>query len=204
MLTTIANRLSKFPLKKWGPISSNAKNTAAVLVLLHGDEKNPQVLLTQRALHLKTHAGEVAFPGGMWESIDTDLLQTALREANEEVGLKVENVKPIATLPSASPRRRDITVTPYVALASGPLEVNTDSDEISTIFDVPLKFFLQHDEYKYFDMEISSEQGIREIRFPYINYKDFKIWGFTLKVLTDMLNDTVDAEIELDYPFHSK
>jgi 8-oxo-dGTP pyrophosphatase MutT (NUDIX family) len=173
-------------------------------VLLHGDEKNPQVLLTQRALHLKTHAGEVAFPGGMWESIDTDLLQTALREANEEVGLKVENVKPIATLPSASPRRRDITVTPYVALASGPLEVNTDSDEISTIFDVPLTFFLQHDEYKYFDMEISSEQGIREIRFPYINYKDFKIWGFTLKVLTDMLNDTVDAEIELDYPFHSK
>jgi hypothetical protein len=89
-------------------------------------------------------------------------------------------------------------------LASGPLEVNTDSDEISTIFDVPLTFFLQHDEYKYFDMEISSEQGIREIRFPYINYKDFKIWGFTLKVLTDMLNDTVDAEIELDYPFHSK
>ena len=204
MLSTIANRLSRFPLKKWGPTSGDAKNTAAVLVLLHGDNENPKVLLTQRAMHLKTHAGEVAFPGGMWDSIDTDLLQTALREANEEVGLQAEAVKPIATLPTASPRRREISVTPYVALASGPLHLNSDSDEISTIFNVPLNFFLRHDEYKYFEMEISSEEGVREIRFPYITFKDFKIWGFTLKVLTDMLNDTIDAEIDLDYPFHSK
>ena len=54
-------------------------------------------------MHLKTHAGEVAFPGGMWDSLDSDLLQTALREANEEVGLQAETVKPIATLPTASP-----------------------------------------------------------------------------------------------------
>ena len=204
MLTTIANRLSKFPLKKWVPNLDDAKNTAAVLVLLHGDNKNPQVLLTQRAMHLKTHAGEVAFPGGMWDSIDTDLLQTALREANEEVGLQSEAVNPIATLPTASPRRREISVTPYVGLAPDPLDLNANSDEISTIFSVPLAFFLQHDEYKYFDMEITSEEGRREIRFPYITYKDYKIWGFTLKVLTDMLNDTIDAEIDLDYPFHSK
>ena len=115
MLSTIANRLSRFPLKKWGPTSGDAKNTAAVLVLLHGDSENPKVLLTQRAMHLKTHAGEVAFPGGRWDSIDTDLLQTALREASEEVGLQAEAVKPIATLPTASPRRREISVTPYVA-----------------------------------------------------------------------------------------
>ena len=175
MLSTIANRLSRFPLKKWGPTSGDAKNTAAVLVLLHGDNENPKVLLTQRAMHLKTHAGEVAFPGGMWDSIDTDLLQTALREANEEVGLQAEAVKPIATLPTASPRRREISVTPYVALASGPLHLNSDSDEISTIFNVPLTLFLRHDEYKYFEMEIPSEKGIREIRFPYITYMDFKI-----------------------------
>ena len=204
MLTTIANRLSKFPLKKWVPNLDDAKNTAAVLVLLHGDNKNPQVLLTQRAMHLKTHAGEVAFPGGMWDSIDTDLLQTALREANEEVGLQSEAVNPIATLPTASPRRREISVTPYVALAQDPLDLNANSDEISTIFSVPLAFFLQHDEYKYFDMETTSEEGRREIRFPYITYRGYKIWGFTLKVLTDMLNDTVDAQIDLDYPFHSK
>ncbi len=204
MLTTIANRLSKFPLKKWVPNLDDARNTAAVLVLLHGDNKNPRVLLTQRAMHLKTHAGEVAFPGGMWDSIDTDLLQTALREANEEVGLQSEVVNPIATLPTASPRRREISVTPYVALAPDPLDLNANSDEISTIFSVPLAFFLQHDEYKYFDMEITSEEGRREIRFPYITYRDYKIWGFTLKVLTDMLNDTVDAQIDLDYPFHSK
>jgi hypothetical protein len=66
------------------------------------------------------------------------------------------------------------------------------------------RIVIRHDEYKYFEMEIPSEEGIREIRFPYITYKDFKIWGFTLKVLTDMLNDTIDAEIDLDYPFHSK
>ena len=81
MLTSIANKLVKFPLKRLEPRPNKAKTTAAVLVILHGDINNPQVVLTQRALHLNSHSGEVAFPGGMWDKTDSDLLQTALREA---------------------------------------------------------------------------------------------------------------------------
>jgi 8-oxo-dGTP pyrophosphatase MutT (NUDIX family) len=87
MLETIKKRLKNFPLERLQPSPQERGSTAAVLVALHGDSSDPQVILTQRAFHLNNHAGEVAFPGGMWDETDTDLLQTALREAHEEIGL---------------------------------------------------------------------------------------------------------------------
>ena len=62
MLTMIANHLDKFPLKRPKPDPENTHIAAAVLVVLHGRDDDPQVILTQRAFHLKSHAGEVAFP----------------------------------------------------------------------------------------------------------------------------------------------
>ena len=88
MLTTIANHFVKFPLKKTLPVEGHM-TSAAVLVVLWGSNDDPKVILTQRSEHLKSHAGEVAFPGGKWDPEDTDLLQTALRETFEEIGALV-------------------------------------------------------------------------------------------------------------------
>jgi len=200
MLTSIANKLVKFPLKRLKPRPDQSGTTAAVLVILHGDIDNPQVVLTQRALHLKSHGGEVAFPGGMWDKSDSDLLQTALREAYEEVGLEAHSVEPVATLPIASPKRRDVHVTPYVAIAKERLNLISDPSEIAAIFDAPLRLFMDITQYHYFDMKIESSDSGAVIRFPFIQYESYRIWGFTLKVITDMLNDTLGAEIALDYP----
>lgn len=204
MLTSIANKLVKFPLKRLEPSSSKAKTTAAVLVILHGDIDNPQLVLTQRALHLNSHSGEVAFPGGMWDKADSNLLQTALREAYEEIGLDPDSVEPVATLPTASPKRRDVHVTPYVVIAKGKLALTPEPDEIAAIFDAPLKLFMDITQYQYFDMKIDNSESGAVIRFPFIEYKSYRIWGFTLKVITDMLNDTLEAGIDLDYPTFKK
>ena len=103
MLETIINQLKKFPLTRVSPIPADHSLTAAVLVVLHGDPMDPQVVLTQRANHLKNHAGEVAFPGGMWDAVDNHLLDTALREAHEEVGLAPHLVTPLAHCPRHLP-----------------------------------------------------------------------------------------------------
>ena len=203
MLTTIANRLIQFPLKKRQPHANKAQNTAAVLVILHGEDSDRKIVLTQRDFHLKSHAGEVAFPGGMWDNGDENLLQTALREANEEVGLNPSSVIPVATLPSASPKRTEVSVTPFVAIGSGDLELAADASETAAIFNAPLKIFMDIDQYKYFEFHTEVENGDGVIRLPYLTYKDYKIWGFTLKVITDLLNSTLDAGIELKYPRHA-
>ncbi len=111
MLETIVKNLEKFPLSRAQPEDHQSLLSAAGLVALVDNGEIPEIILTQRAHHLNSHAGEVAFPGGMWDAEDTDLLQTALREAKEEIDLDPAVVDVIATLPSATPRRRNLRVT---------------------------------------------------------------------------------------------
>jgi 8-oxo-dGTP pyrophosphatase MutT (NUDIX family) len=200
MLETIKNQLKKFPLDRPQPSPQDSGASAAVMLLLHGNPKDPQIVLTQRAMHLNSHAGEVAFPGGMWDSTDADLLHTALRETHEEIGLAPNRVEPIAMLPLASPKRRNLSVQPFVGLVEGALELVSEPSEIAAIFDAPLSLFTDLGSYKYFD--IKNESGA--LSFPCLPYKGYKIWGFTLKVLVDMLNSTLDAGIALEYPSDAK
>jgi 8-oxo-dGTP pyrophosphatase MutT (NUDIX family) len=196
MLETIKKQLKKFPLNPAQPSQQDSGSMAAVMVLLHGDQHNPQVVLTQRAMHLNSHAGEVAFPGGMWDRTDADLLYTALRETEEEIGLASALVEPIAMLPEASPKRRRLRVTPFVGLAQGPLELQSEPSEIAAIFDAPVSLFTNINNYQYFEM--NHELGA--LSFPCLPYNGYKIWGFTLKVLVDLFNSTLDAGVELEYP----
>ena len=196
MLETIKKQLKKFPLNPAQPSQQDSGSMAAVMVLLHGDQHNPQVVLTQRAMHLNSHAGEVAFPGGMWDRTDADLLYTALRETEEEIGLASALVEPIAMLPEASPKRRRLRVTPFVGLSQGPLELQSEPSEIAAIFDAPVSLFTNINNYQYFEM--NHELGA--LSFPCLSYNGYKIWGFTLKVLVDLFNSTLDAGVELEYP----
>lgn len=196
MLETIKNQLKKFPLDQSQCGSQEPGSTAAVLLLLHGDPADPQIVLTQRAMHLNNHAGEVAFPGGMWDATDRNLLQTALRETREEIGVPPHLIEPIAMLPVASPKRRNLRVTPFVGIARGPLELQSEPSEIAAIFDAPVSIFTDISQYEYF--EIKNASGA--LSFPSVSFKGHKIWGFTLKVLVDMLNVTLNAGIDLEYP----
>jgi len=196
MLETITKQLNKFPLTKRQPSFNKGSTSAAVLVVLHGDADDPQIVLTQRANHLNNHPGEVAFPGGMWDPIDNHLLDTALREAMEEVGLNPQLVRTIATLPVASPKRRNLMVTPFVGLVDGPLQLVADPNEIGAIFHLPVSQLLNMDHYQYFEIRNNGEA----LKFPYLAYKGYKVWGFTLKVLVDLVNHTLEAGIDLMYP----
>ena len=105
MIPQIVERLSKFPVIENCPSKNRERNSAAVLVILKDFNGEPALLLTKRSKNLRHHAGQVAFPGGMWEKDDQSLLQTAVREAGEEIGLSAESIECFATLPKASPWR---------------------------------------------------------------------------------------------------
>jgi len=183
-----------FPVSDCIPDADSAAVAAAVLLILHGNPDNPWLILTERAKHLNNHAGEVAFPGGMWDQDDGDLLGTALRETQEEIGLPASQVKVLGMLPNESPQHRNIRVTPFVGWVESPLRLRPDCSEIASVFDLPLTVLTELNRYEYFEL------GKAAVQLPYIDYQGYKIWGFTLKVMVDMLNITMGAQIKLRYP----
>lgn len=165
---------------------------AAVLMPLV-DEPDPQIILTVRSNSMPTHAGEVAFPGGKRDPGDKDLLMTALRESEEEVGLSPDYVDVLGQLsPLAS--RYGMKVTPFVGIVRPEAELQAEPGEIDTIFQVPLQFFL--DEIP----ELSSPIDVfgRQFRIPSYYYEDKRIWGLTAFMILDLINHVYDTGIEFE------
>lgn len=114
---------------------------ASVLVPLVDRDAGVTVLLTQRTAHLRDHAGQISFPGGRAELTDGDAVATALREAEEEVGLGRQHIEVIGSLPEY----RTVTyydVTPVVALVRPPFTLALDAHEVADAFEVPLSFLM--------------------------------------------------------------
>jgi 8-oxo-dGTP pyrophosphatase MutT (NUDIX family) len=117
---------------------------AAVLVpiVMRGHQAaSPTVLLTRRAAHMKTHSGQIAFPGGKVDPEDANMQATALREAQEEVGLAARHVQVIGELPVYI-TGTSFWVTPVIGLVSPDFELRLNADEVADVFEVPLSFLM--------------------------------------------------------------
>jgi 8-oxo-dGTP pyrophosphatase MutT (NUDIX family) len=151
---------------------------AAVLVPLVARDDGLWVILTKRANHLPTHAGQIAFPGGRCEDSDGDVGATALREAHEEIGLDPAMV----TLLGVSDAYETVTrfaVTPVVGLVD-PLAVFTaDPSEVDDVFEVPLAFLMDPDNHV--PQERTHNGEVR--RFYAMPYGDYYVWGATAGML---------------------
>ncbi len=112
------------------------------------------VLLTQRADHLNDHAGQVSFPGGRHEPFDADATATALREAQEEVGLDPSRVEILGALPDYL-TGTGFRVTPVIGLVHPPFTLKADALEVAEVFEVPLAFLMNpaHHEERVFRYE---------------------------------------------------
>jgi 8-oxo-dGTP pyrophosphatase MutT (NUDIX family) len=119
----------------------SAPRPAAVLVPLVERPSGLTVLLTRRTEHLRDHAGQISFPGGGIEPADTDTVDAALREAEEEVGLARRHVAVVGQLPVYA-TVTGFHVTPVVGLVKPPFELALDSFEVAEVFEVPLAFLM--------------------------------------------------------------
>lgn len=167
-------------------------SSAAVLVALVDYPEEPAVILTRRAGHLNSHPGQISFPGGKCEEQDENLLVTALRETREEIGLAEEDVEVLAELPASS-TRFDVKVSAFLARVAPGQTYQVDTSELDAVFEAPLSFFLDTGNLRY-QRFVGDDY---DITMPCYNYGDYCIWGFTLRVLIELLNDTMQAGIHL-------
>ena len=157
--------------------------SAAVLVPLVERPDGITVLLTQRTGHLKSHAGQVSFPGGKTEPHDDSSEDTALRESEEEIGLRREHVEIVGRLGGRT-TGSGFHVTPVVGLIRPEIELVPDPGEVESIFEVPLPFVLDPGNHKF---ETRLIEGL-ERQFYVMPYGDFYIWGLTARILVALSN----------------
>lgn len=155
---------------------------AAVLVgVREGGQEN--VLFTRRHDRLAQHAGQVAFPGGGMEADDADMVDTALREAEEEIGLPRAAVTPLGFL-DVFETTSGFRITPVVARvadAAPPLVPN--AEEVAEVFEVPLGFFLDPANLRRYTMVYRGQRrSMVEFRFD-----GHRIWGATAAMLSNLL-----------------
>ncbi|MGL1956708.1 MAG: CoA pyrophosphatase [Colwellia sp.] len=142
-----------------------------------------QVLLTKRASHLKHHPSQISFPGGKVEPNDKCLVTTALREAQEEIGLSPQAVTVIGQLP-AYETISGYHVTPIIAIIAKGQRYKKDNNEVAEIFQVPLTHFLSQKNHH----TVTGSRNGQNLNIHFMPYKHYNIWGATASMLKDLVN----------------
>lgn len=158
---------------------------AAVLLPIVERENGLTLLLTQRTAHLNDHAGQVSLPGGRTDAADASAIDTALREAEEEVGLHRRHVEVLGTLPDYF-TGTGFRVTPVASLVRPPLELRADPFEVAEIFEVPLAFLMDGANHQRRSVTLPNGTGRR--RFYSMPYGRFFIWGATAGMLRNLFH----------------
>ncbi|WP_010108194.1 CoA pyrophosphatase [Verminephrobacter aporrectodeae] len=162
-------------------LMGRAPTQASVLLAIVLREQ-PMVLLTERTAHLSTHSGQVAFPGGRADPQDASAADTALREAQEEVGLERAFVELLGTLP-AYVTGTSFRITPVVALVQPDCRLLPNPCEVADLFEVPLAFLLDPANHR---RHVYARDGLHREWFsmPYQDGdKNRYIWGATAGML---------------------
>jgi 8-oxo-dGTP pyrophosphatase MutT (NUDIX family) len=153
---------------------------AAVLVPVV-DRVEPTVLLTQRAIHLPQHPGQISFPGGKIEPSDDTPLAAALREAEEEVGLEASAIDPIGYL-DLYMTTQGFRIVPLLARIAPDYRLTLNPSEVDEAFEVPLQFLMEPGNH----LKHSRDwEGIKRYYFE-IPFEHRKIWGVTAGILRNL------------------
>jgi len=156
---------------------------SAVLILLYPSGNEIYFPLIVRPVYNGFHSGEVGFPGGRYELTDEDLIQTALREANEEIGLKIDDVRVLGTLTEIFIGPSNFFVLPVVGYLPYRPEFLPDDREVENILEVNLDYFLKPNSISSSAIQIPNEVVLT----PHYTLLKHKIWGATAKMIKELL-----------------
>jgi len=165
-------------------LSVDETKPAAVLLLLYEKKREPHIILTRRTNYVEHHKGETSFPGGAFDAEDGDLLTTALRETEEEIGVRPQDVEVLGRLDDIV-TITDFLVSPFVGLLPAPnYPFVANAHEVAELVEVPLRHLMD---------ERNVERTMRPFRdrvLPILtyNYGDHRIWGATARILKGFLD----------------
>ena len=162
-------------------LSANQGSPAAVLVGLQQQAEGWHVVMTRRARHLAHHAGQISFPGGKVEPNDTNLVATALREAQEEIALSPSDVTIIGALDIVT-SPVGFVVQPVVGLIAPEAVFVASPDEVEEVLVLPLVDVLEPTRHR---RENYLSEGVRREVWV-IDNADYDLWGLSASILVDL------------------
>jgi 8-oxo-dGTP pyrophosphatase MutT (NUDIX family) len=155
-------------------ITGENLKASAVLIPLFYNQGQYYVLFTERSDEVNFHKGQVCFPGGTREPSDSSLLQTALREIEEEISLKAKDVEILGELDDSITLTSNYVISPFVAFIPHPYPFQAEGREIREIFSVPLSFLM-------------DEANFKQDSHAY-EYEGHIIWGATAGILKQFID----------------
>jgi 8-oxo-dGTP pyrophosphatase MutT (NUDIX family) len=156
---------------------------AAVLILLFPENGSVHTVFMQRPDYNGVHSGQISFPGGKKEPTDENIIQTAIREANEETGVDPEKISIIGTLTPLFIPISNMIVTPVIGWVNEKPVFNHQPEEVVFLIDADLKILLDPSIIKTKPFEIRGEM----IEVKYFDYEANRIWGATAMILYELL-----------------
>ncbi|BDA77207.1 coenzyme A pyrophosphatase [Leptospira kobayashii] len=176
--------LSNFLSQDWEEKPNTNEIISCVVMPLFEDPVHGQgIILTQRALHLKSHPGQISFPGGVHEESDPNLLECALREWEEEMGVSKNSLTTLGRHTGLS-TRTGFHITPFVCLYSGDFQFSLNKDEVEKTILLPLS---QLQSSPFYAMSVP-----KRIPLDYISYFDLEeglLWGATCEMILRFLKE---------------
>ena len=164
--------------------------SSAVLVPIYQREGQYHILFTQRTERVKEHKGQISFPGGARQDGDKTLLDTALRESAEEIGLAPDQVKILGELDDTITEVTDYIISPFVGLIPWPYEFKVDGWETEAIIEAPVSALMNKDCLR---EETEIKDG-RAVSSYFYHYGGKVIWGATARILHKFLDIFVQVE----------
>jgi len=160
------------------------------MITIHFTKGDPHILLIKRTKLVKNHTGEISFPGGNFTKVDVNMLQTAIREIEEELGISIKREQVIGSLNAERTLTSKYIIYPYVALLDKIPEITVTNYEVEKIIDAPLISLLKSRET---DVKHQKEYSISQL--PKFTYRNEVIWGATARIL-DQLAKLFSHEID--------
>jgi 8-oxo-dGTP pyrophosphatase MutT (NUDIX family) len=167
------------PLAALPPVADSATLRAAVLVPLYEDSGDLRMVLTRRPDNMRTHAGDVVFPGGMIDPDDEGPVATAIREAWEEVGLPPDHVEVLGGLDPVSTRSARMQIAPVVARIERPRELRPEPGEVDVIIEPTVTELLEDDAWR------TEDWHGHELWF--YEFPEGILWGATARMVRTLL-----------------
>ena len=168
---------------------------AGVLIVLKnfGEyKKEPHIIFTKRSSKLSSHPGEVSFPGGKFEEQDLNLLATAVRESEEEIGIKKLNLEHLGKLPYLI-SKHNIEVHPFIAKLKEDQEFIAN-EEIESIFSVPVSYLKNNQNAHVHEFNRQNHN----VRISTWHYNEYVIWGLTAMIAAEFINTCFDGNVIAD------